>query len=174
MKIILMFALITMFGMVQAQEFNVLTASDGSFSITMPGNPSSEKKKIETSNGPITIYEMAISHNGVAYRAAYLEGPAMGDDKGRNREQLNKIRDSIAGSPGRAILSEEDITVNGHPGKLVKLSDNDNAILAFKYCIANGRLYQAIATVNWKDYPANQKNIDTFINSLNILTAKSN
>lgn len=114
------------------------------FSIMMPGTPR-EFTKVETTegNGRTTLHVSCFENSSETYCVAYNDYPFALDVKA----SLKGVRDHKVGKG--TLLSDTDITLNGHPGKVFSAMI-DGQLTGVEIFISGSRLYQVIYTSSSK------------------------
>ena len=114
----------------------VAPAGEG-FSVEMPGFPRATTQTKDTAAGPTTIHWFRYDTSTEAYRVEYNEFMTAFNPK----KVLEGARDGVE-MVGK-ILYETDVTLNGHPGKMITGTSDGKTFLAAIY-VVGPRLYQAI------------------------------
>lgn len=105
------------------------------FSVLLPGVPNESEQVFKSMNRPITAHVFTYDSGDESYSVAYNDFPESLNVK----TALPSLRDSAVGK-GRLLL-DVNVTLNGHPGKLVTvLADGRTTTTGFY--IAGKRLYQ--------------------------------
>jgi hypothetical protein len=144
-------------------DWHQVDAPDGTFSVTLPGDPVKEDKPTKSITGGSFVshsFKTRSSNNvgNAAYACAWWEDPTLKD---RTPEQiLDNLRDIvISGLQGR-LLEEKRLTIQGHPARDIRAilpgHDYDNRI------VVGNRVYSLMVSSKKRD----SKNVDKFFKSL--------
>jgi hypothetical protein len=105
------------------------------FSVLLPGVPNESEQVIKRDNRSITAHVFTYNSGDESYSIAYNDFPEPLDVK----ITLRFLRDDAVGK-GRLLL-DINVTLNGHPGKLVTVFAGGSTTTTGFY-IAGARLYQ--------------------------------
>lgn len=138
-----------------AVEYNesawkVFSPPDGQFTIKFPGTPTEKNNPSDTSAGRIENHQFTLKTVAV-YGISYTEFPAnLPIDIEKNaairKQLLDGVRDRLVALTKSKVLSEEDISVEGHPGRMTKLATGNGGITRIKFCVVGKRIYQITVT----------------------------
>jgi len=115
-------------------------SDDGSFAVSMPGVPTEVSQPIDNKAGSA----VARFHNLITKTAEYSVGYTI---FGRDLEKLQPtkvtldgIRDRVLAKENGKLLSEEEISAEGHPGRALTIEVGDG-IFRDRYFLVGTRLY---------------------------------
>lgn len=119
------------------------TSEEGGFSVHMPGEPTYNVQPAPTAQGTVQIHMFLIEHGVMAYGVMYNDvlGEIMDVQK-----FLDDRRDAAVKTVSGTMLAEKSISLEGHPGREIKLKTADNIQYTGRLYLVDGRLYQVIAT----------------------------
>jgi hypothetical protein len=145
-------------------EWHQVNAPDGTFSVTLPGNPVKEDTPTKSVTGGSFVSHSfktrsSKSAGNAGYACAWWEDPTL---KARTPEQiLDSLRDNALSSIQGELLEEKRLTIQGHPGRdiraVVRGHDYDNRIL-----VVGNRVYSLMIVGEKRD----SKNVAKFFDSL--------
>lgn len=119
------------------------TSEEGRFTVNMPGQPSYNTQPVPTTQGTVTLHTYLIQHGVMAYGVMYND---VGGEVADVQQFLDSRRDGALSTVKGTLVSEENITIDGHPGRELKLKTGDNIQYTGRHYLVNGRFYQVIAT----------------------------
>ena len=139
---------------------------EGRFSILVPRTPRETTETVETEMGTHDEHTFTVIHGDIAYIVNYGDYP----QSLRNvdsRAMLDALRDGAVESVGGKLLSERAISVDGYPGREVKIkvsNDSETAIMQVRIYIVRNRLYYiyTIAPETRASSPDVKKFLDSF------------
>ena len=147
-------------------DWRELSVPEGRFAVLLPGKARHESRAISSAAGAhtMTMYAYSLKHGTMG--VAYIDYPAAAVAA----EQMAAARDALLRNIQGAVGSEEDIKVDGFPGRQVYAEGRAgarDALLKARFVVAGNRLYQ-IAYVGAKDGVA-MTDIDMFLTSFKLL-----
>jgi hypothetical protein len=126
-------------------KYEQFKSVEGSFSVLFPNKVSETKETVNTAAGPILMHQFeskAKYHEFIVVYSDYPEGIL----KVSNSDKiLNGARDGSIKNIQGTLLSETFITLNGYPGRELRIEGPQKIILESRIILANQRLYQIIA-----------------------------
>lgn len=148
-------------------------SKEGNFKVIFPGAPQVSTDDVPTDIGTIKMKSFMYEKSALeAYMVAYSDYPA-------EMVEVSNADDLLQGGKNGALSSfgiekaeeEEDIKINGHPGKYFKANNNQYYVVYKMYMVGN-RLYQ-IAILRDGAYP-DKKEAKSFLNSFKLLNNVKN
>ncbi len=147
-------------------DWRELSVPEGRFAVLLPGKAQHESRRLETTAGALTMTMYAYSLKQATMGVAYTDYPAAALAAEHGREQLNAARDALLRNIGGGVRSEEDISIEGFPGRQVYAEGRAGAVLKARFVAVGSRLYQ-IAYVGAKDGVA-MTDVDMFLTSFKL------
>jgi len=132
------------------QEF---LSSSGGFAILMPGKPTERIDYLNTSIGRLKISDYSLKTSTAEYLVRYLDFPdeaaALLKDPKNAQEMFDSGRDNALKSYNGKLINEENIFLDGHPGRRFKMEVPGGIIVHSKLFVVGRRNYQIyIVTTN--------------------------
>jgi hypothetical protein len=124
-------------GTANAADWQRLAPAGAGFAIMMPGKPQSMDQNVQTHFGPRVMHVFAVETNNAAYMAMYADYNVKVPDP---KKGLEEVRDGQVGA-GK-LLSEENITAGGNPGKRIVISTADDKTIVSQFFFVGSKLYQ--------------------------------
>ena len=125
------------FDQAQWKEF---VSKEGGFKIKMPGLPSEVTQPVGTKSGTIVAHFYNLVTKTAEYLVGYTEvGPGL-ETFQASKVTLDAIRDRALAKEKGKLLSEQDISVAGHPGRALVMEVSDG-VFRDKYFLVANRLY---------------------------------
>lgn len=145
------------------------SSAEGGFSIMMPGDPKNQTQEVPTAAGNVTTSMFVSEFADQAYFVAYADFPEALVGMADPQTLLQGGRDSAMQSMDATIVSEQAITIDGHPGREVlataSIGGVDATVKARFYLVKN-RLYQ-LWVAGAKDKLA-EVDMDAFLQSFKL------
>ena len=119
------------------------TSQEGKFTVNMPGQPSYTTQAVPTTEGSVQVHTYLISHGVMAYGVMYN---TVASEVADAQQFLDVRRDNALATVKGTLISEKNISIDGHPGREVKLKTGDNIQYTGRLFLVNDRFYQVIST----------------------------
>ena len=116
----------------------LFNCKEGSFSILMPGEPEHATKDLTSPAGPTTLHSYQANNGPATYIVAYSDYGQLDVDK-----SLVNVVDGQAKSLNGKVVADKSLTVNGHPGRRVRIESKDFIFLTM-VVVSGNRLYQVL------------------------------
>jgi hypothetical protein len=126
-------------------QWKTVSPEGGGFSISMPGTPKPMQQSVNTAAATIKVYVNLLDLGSTAYTVMYSDYPADVIAQSNPQTMFNNARDNMLKNQSGKLLNERAISLNGHPGKELKVSLPNNIIMIARMYLVKQRLYQAIA-----------------------------
>jgi hypothetical protein len=130
-----------------AVEYNpsawkVFSSSEGRFTIMFPGTPTEKNNSSNITGGRVANHEFTLKTTAF-YGISYTDFPVDVEQEAAIRKQiLDAVRDIVAAQTKGKVLSEEDISLDGHPSRRIKLAFANGGIMRVIACAVGKRMYQ--------------------------------
>jgi len=142
----------------------------GQFTIETPAPFEETQQSVETPVGPIEIRTFSAETEETAYVVAYSDYPSEIVDQTPPEELLDSSRDGAISSLGGTLVSEEEIEIEGNPGRSLVISTDANqnqaATINSRIFLVDNRLYQVLVVA--PDGVENTAVADQFLNSFDL------
>jgi hypothetical protein len=148
------------------EKWKVFRLPEGVIACQMPGDPESERKTIDTPNGPMEVVIYKLVHPTKAFMISLAKLPP-NVLKGTTAQILDNSRDGVVKSTdGSELINEKQIKIEKYPGRELLIKHPEGAYLHYRIFIVNDFLVQAIAIVE-----SENKTVETnrFFSSLKLL-----
>ncbi len=146
-----------------AQEWKEHRSDDCRCSALFPGTPQAQTQRMPSNFGPLESKMIMLDIKNVAfYGVAYVDYPK--DATSKPQETLNAARDGAVSKVKGTLKSENKITMNGYPGRELRIDAPGEAVLLARIYLVKERLYQTIVVtkVAQVDSPENKKFLESF------------
>jgi len=147
-------------------DWRELSVPEGRFAVLLPGKAQREVRTLNTAAGALTMTMYACSLKQGSMGVAYTDYPAAALAADQGRAQLDAARDALLRNVGGGVRSEQDMMIEGFPGRQVYAEGRGGARLKARFVAAGGRLYQ-IAYIGERDGLA-MADIDMFLTSFKL------
>ncbi|HYE72062.1 MAG TPA: hypothetical protein VEF04_01975 [Blastocatellia bacterium] len=131
-------------------------SESGKFSIKLPGQPKESSTSAESPTGQVTINSWTHgTASFITYTISWWDSPNLTGDAKVIKEALDTLRDkglATISQVSHKVLKEEDVQVEGYPGKLLFIEVADKMLIRVKWIIVDKRVY-AITVQTRKDPP---------------------
>ena len=128
------------------------------FSVQMPGTP-------QERTNPNGTHMYAAQVGKLAYIVGYHDLPPRVRPTASIRERVfDASRDAMTGQGGAKLLGEQDTTLDGHPGREMKLKTREGYFMQLKTAFNGSRLYQVsvVTPMDESTAPEIKRFIDSF------------
>ena len=130
---------------VDPKSWKEFSSTDGRFAAQFPGTPRATTETVNVSGGQLEVRIFQLQ-TFAEYSVIYSDYPAAPS----SAEAAARILDTIVKGAARAVnatlLSETEISIEGHPGRLLKERLPGGSILRAKFYLVGRRLYQVAIT----------------------------
>lgn len=120
----------------------------GKFSISAPAPFEEMQQSVETPVGPVDIYTFTAEADDSAYVVAYSDYPSEIIEQTDPQMLLDGSRDGAVANLGGTLVSEEDIDLEGNPGRSLVIdattSQDQSATINSRIYLVDNRLYQVL------------------------------
>jgi hypothetical protein len=120
----------------------------GGFAIKMPGEPIQTEGTLESKGHelPVTIYRYFGKTSSITHSVSYTDFPYNLESPHIVKQLFDEMRDAVVkkadGMATYNVLGETDVSLDGHPGRLLEVEVDHKAILRSKSFAVGNRLYQ--------------------------------
>jgi hypothetical protein len=137
------------------QAMKEQSASDGSFSVKMPGDAKEETQDMGGGGAPMVAHQMGLDTGKGAYVVMWADFPAAVVKEQGTDKALDGARDGAVQNVGGKLDSEKKISVQGNPGREIAVSGPNGMKLAGRLFLVGNRLYQVMAV--WQEADASMR-----------------
>jgi len=133
-------------------EWPEFMSEAGGFVVKLPSTPTEQVQAVPSEVGDINLYIYMVEEGNAALGVMYNELPELitsAADEELIKMMLDSGRDGAMGNSGGVLVSEEEISIDGHPGRHIVFEISDEMFpgggegIARIYYV-DGRLYQVI------------------------------
>jgi len=110
------------------------------FNVAMPAEPQVARNKVAIKAGEVTTASWTVNQDGILYSVSIADYPAAFVSGHTAGVFLNDGRNGLVNQLKGTLKGEEDITLDGHPGKAFKVSAEAGDVSARNYLVG-ARLY---------------------------------
>lgn len=134
------------------------------FTVRMPREPKKETVQVNPNDPRLDMHNwLAIGENGLVYSVAFQQLLAVPENDYNARAFIEKLRDGLVKGMGGKIVSERQVTYNGHPGRDFKITSDKIEGFGRLYLVgARAYILCIISGVEG----VNRKTADDYFNSL--------
>lgn len=122
------------------EQWKEFVSTEGGFKVRMPGVPSEVSFPIEDKSGGAVAHFHNLITNTAEYAVGYTIFARDLETLQPSKVTLDGIRDRALARENGKLLSEEDITAAGHPGRSLVIEVSDG-IFRDRYFLVGNRLY---------------------------------
>ncbi len=154
----------------QPAAWKEFSSKVGKFSVTIPGTPTEATQVYQSPIGPITVHMFTVpaANNAGAFVTAFADYPVHADQKIDVEKGLDGARDGLLKNiPGSKLVSEKKISLEGHPGRELKVDLSGKGAARWRIIFVKHRQYQA--AVLGPDEMTTSKEADLFFDSFRLL-----
>lgn len=131
--------------------YEEFSSETGNFSISTPEALEETQQSVQTPVGPIDIHTFTAESENSAYVVAYSDYPSEIVDQTNPDELLNSSRDGAITNLGGTLVSEEEIDLEGNPGRSLVIDTaagtEEAATINSRIYLVDNRLYQILVVV---------------------------
>ena len=121
-------------------QWKEFVSTEGGFKIKMPGVPSEVTQPVESKSGTLVGHFHNLVTKTAEYVVGYTEVARDFETFQPSKVTLDAIRDRALAKESGKLLSEEDISIAGHPGRALVIEVSDG-VFRDKYFLVANRLY---------------------------------
>jgi len=125
-------------------KFEQFNSSEGSFSVFLPKKVIPSKETINTAAGPITACSFSAKAKHHQFMVAFSDYPENAIKSSTPELMLNGARNGSVRNIQGTLLSETFVTINGYPGRDLRIEGPQKTIIVTRLILANQRLYQVM------------------------------
>lgn len=170
-KLMLIFALLaTLMGCQTAPQMPAgwqETTGDGKFSVYLPGKPQESTKTVTTGIGPLELHLFVLDKDESRYIVVYNDFPMDLQKAGAVDTVLDSSSKGVVKGFGGKLISEKKITLQGNPGRELKIaSASGKRLLRCRNYVVGSRLYYVEISVPNSEYDS--KDTLAFLDSFRV------
>ncbi len=147
-------------------EWKEFHSNEGRFTVTMPGDPTQDSNTVQTAIGSVDIHMFHHDEFFLSFLVAYSDFPNRPDYVFKTEKMCEGDGNETVRKENAVVKSEQPITVDGNPGRIIILEKNQNLTIKTKMVWVQPRLYQVVVAAN--DIRAGSADIDHFMDSFKI------
>jgi hypothetical protein len=130
-----------------ASQFTAVNADEG-FSVKMPGQPQVQRQKVTIPAGEVATAAYSLqTPEGVIYSVSIADYPEKVVAARPPEAFLNEGRDGLTNQLKGTVSNEQEVTVDGYPGKSYTVSSPNGEVRARNYLVGP-RLYTMLVLYN--------------------------
>jgi hypothetical protein len=131
--------------------YEEFSSESGNFTIDAPETLEETQQSVQTPVGPIDIHTFTTESENSAYVVAYSDYPSEIMEQTDPETLLNSSRDGAINNLGGTLVSEEDIDLDGNPGRSLVIDTaagtEEAATINSRIYLVDNRLYQVLVVV---------------------------
>ena len=121
-------------------QWKEFVSKEGGFKIKMPGVPTEVTQPVESKSGTVVAHFHSLITKSAEYVVGYTEVAQNVETLQPSKATLDAIRDRTLAKENGKLLSEQDVSVAGHPGRALVIEVSDG-VFRDKYFLVANRLY---------------------------------
>lgn len=122
------------------EQWKEFLSNDGGFKVSMPGIPTETSQPVDTKPGAPLAHFHALTTKTAEYTVGFTTFARDLESMQSSRVTLAGIRDRILVKESGKLLSETDVSLEGHPGRALVIEVNDG-MFRDRYYLVRNRLY---------------------------------
>lgn len=131
-----------------AQDWKDFTSAECKCSAQFPGMPQQRTQPHQSKYGALESKMILLDVPGTAFFAlAFIDYPKEAEASRKPDEMLADIRDTAVGNVKGKLTSETKITMNGYPGRELRIDSPGNMSLHARFYLVKDRIYQSLVVV---------------------------
>ena len=136
----------------------------GGFSILFPGTPEKQTETVPTAGGTIETTFFLVEQEDMGYSVNLADYSEMSLSESDVEVVLDGAREGAVRNVGGELLEEAEITLDGHPGRALKIAVDDEFVVDARFYLVGNRLYvlQAISIGQTSKPSRVEKFLDSF------------
>ena len=147
-------------------EWKEFHSTPGRFTVMLPGDPTEDSSQVTTAIGPVDVHMFHHDEIFLSFLVGYSDLPDRPDMVYNTDKMFDGSRNEVVRKVNARVISEQPITVDGNPGRLIILEKDNNLNMKIKLVWLRPRLYQVVIAAN--DIRAGSADIDRFMDSFKI------
>ena len=153
---------------VPTANWQIFTGPEGDFTVFLPGTPIQENQQVETDVGEVTVSLFQLPFGNFGYVVAYSDYPMDVIQSYGTQIILDGARNAAVTNTGGTLLDEQEIEIEGYPGRQIKVQSPDGeGIAQARMYLVGTRLYQIY--VASPSTEANSQDISKYLESFTLL-----
>jgi hypothetical protein len=123
------------------ERWKEFVAPDGTFRVLMPGVPTEASQSVDARTS-ITVQVYGLMTKTAEYSVGYTDFAKDLEHMQSSKLTLDGLRDRVLANENAKLLSEQDISMAGHPGRTLTMEVSDGIFRDVCFVVGN-RLYTA-------------------------------
>lgn len=123
------------------ERWKEFVAPEGTFRVLMPGVPTEASQSVDARTST-TVQVYGLMTKAAEYSVGYTDFPRDIEHMQASKLTLDGIRDRVLANENAKLLSEQDISMAGHPGRALTMEVSDGIFRDICLVVGN-RLYTA-------------------------------
>lgn len=119
---------------------------EGHFTVSFPGIPQEQYQPLNLQSSQIDMHRYRFSTSNVIYVITYVDYSYPLENPDTVKTYLDSTRNGGVALTKGKLLSETDIDIGGHPGRLLKIDLPNGNVLRGKFFVVDSRLYSLAVT----------------------------
>jgi hypothetical protein len=158
-------------GALPESTWREVSSKEGGFSALMPDEPKTNVIYTETRKGGLYTHTISASdEEWNEYLVSWTEYPKDSIEDRATEKTFNRMRDALVGFKEGKVLSDNALTLEGHPARAVTFETKDEQLTNVRFYFVENRLYQVM--VHSRNGNKNAADAERFLNSFKLLPGK--
>ncbi len=138
------------------EAWRVYSSTQGRFAIMFPGTPSDQDISYDTPLGRFDARDYVLSATA-EYRVSYTDFVMdLENDSNERNKLLDSLRDRVIADGKAKVLTQNAISLDGHPGRMLTLVAPDGSITRTRSYTVGKRLYQIMVSTSKVSQPPDE------------------
>ncbi|MCA1592122.1 MAG: energy transducer TonB [Acidobacteria bacterium] len=135
-----------------SKAWKEFSSAEGRFTVLLPGTPTPQVQTQDTAIGKLDVHTFTLT-TSMQYGVMFVDYPRTMEDSGAAKQFLDGARDGGVKGVNGTLLEEKETSLDGHPGRIIKVRVGDGYVMRVKFYVVKNRLYQLGVTMWDKDAP---------------------
>lgn len=159
------------------KSWKEFSSQDGYFSVLLPGTPVKQLQQAGGPTGPVDYFAYTLQTEAHSYYVAFLDFPEVPNDARGIRKILDGARDGAIATINGTLVSEQDLSLKGMPGRSMTV-EGPSQVLKARIYLAELRLYLLMIVANKTPAPSPETGIldnvtvEKFLGSFKLMSRK--
>jgi TonB family protein len=128
------------------------SSAGGRFTVLLPGTPTEKVQSRDSPVGTLDVHDFTLI-TSYYYGVTYIEYPPNVEEGGDVKAFLDSVIGAGVKSVGGTLLEEKDISLDGHPGRFVRVQAGNGYVMRIRSYVVGNRIYQIGITMREADAP---------------------
>ena len=159
------------------KSWKEFTSQDGFFTVLLPGTPVKQLQQAGSPTGPVDYFAYTLQTEAHSYYVAFIDFPEVPNDARGIRKILDGARDGAIATINGTLVSEQDLSLKGMPGRAMTV-EGPSQVLKARIYLAELRLYLLMIVASKTPAPTPEAGIldnatvEKFLGSFKLMSRK--